>query len=424
MALIEYEPHRTPSLVHAPRRYTFYVMKLPSPTMVVAIIALVAAVSGVAGAAGGTMITTKMLADNSVTRAKIAPNSINTAKIEDGSIQSKDLASNIRGERGVQGPKGDPGEAGSRGPAGDKGSAGETGSAGPTGPAGATGSNGPAGATGPTGPAGPSGAAGANGVQGVAGADGRTILNGTTNPSNGIGANGDFFINTATNTLFGPKAGGAWPTGTSLVGPAGTNGLQGAAGADGQTILNGTSNPTSGTGANGDFYINTTTNTLFGPKAAGAWAAGTSLVGATGATGATGSAGASGVSQAYSGALVNAGWATGLGLSGSLTNIRTMTLPAGKHLIFAMGTITGSYTGSATEGQNICRVRKVSDSSVLASFEGNGERGGNVTAAIMTALDLATPTAIAFACASSDSSAVLRNTSFLAVSVDAVTASS
>jgi YVTN family beta-propeller protein len=37
---------------------------------------------------------------------------------------------------------------------------------------------------------------------------------------------GDFFLNTATNVLYGPKASGAWPgSGTSLVGPTGPSGV-------------------------------------------------------------------------------------------------------------------------------------------------------------------------------------------------------
>ena len=61
------------------------------------------------------------------------------------------------------------------------------------------------------------------GPAGTNGVDGKTVLNGTSNPTAAIGANGDFFINTSSNTLFGPKAAGAWPTGVSLVGPAGSN---------------------------------------------------------------------------------------------------------------------------------------------------------------------------------------------------------
>ena len=129
------------------------------------------------------------------------------------------------------------------------------------------------------------------------GGGGYSVLNGTVNPTS-EGVNGDFYINTATSTIFGPKASGAWGSGTSLIGPAGATGSTGPAGATGSTgpagaagstgpqgtagftILNGAVNPTS-EGVNGDFYINTATTTIFGPKAAGAWGSGTSLIGPT-----------------------------------------------------------------------------------------------------------------------------------------------
>jgi len=53
---------------------------------------------------------------------------------------------------------------------------------------------------------------------GTPGADGRTILNGTSNPTNSVGEDGDFYINKTTTTLFGPKVGGVWPSGVSLIG--------------------------------------------------------------------------------------------------------------------------------------------------------------------------------------------------------------
>ena len=54
---------------------------------------------------------------------------------------------------------------------------------------------------------------------GTPGADGRTILNGTVNPTGSVGEDGDFYINKTTTTLFGPKSGGVWPSGVSLIGP-------------------------------------------------------------------------------------------------------------------------------------------------------------------------------------------------------------
>jgi hypothetical protein len=81
---------------------------------------------------------------------------------------------------------------------------------------------GPQGAQGPAGVAGPVGAGGGN-----------TILNGTTDPTPAVGADGDFYINTTTSTIFGPKVSGAWPAGVSLIGPTGPQGQPGAGGGAG-----------------------------------------------------------------------------------------------------------------------------------------------------------------------------------------------
>jgi hypothetical protein len=76
-----------------------------------------------------------------------------------------------------------------------------------------------------------------------------------------------------------------------LVDEATGSGGTGPAGADGKTVLNGSGAPSSGLGANGDFYIDTTADAIYGPKTAGAWGSGTSLVGPPGSTGSTGAAG-------------------------------------------------------------------------------------------------------------------------------------
>ena len=164
------------------------------------------------------------------------------------------------------------------GPAGPVGPAGPTGPQGPTGPAGVQGPLGPIGLTGPIGPGGPQGLvgpAGPIGPQGTAGVAGQTIiagkavLNGNVDPAVAIGTDGDFYINTATNVLWGPKASGAWPVlGVSMVGPQGPQGIQGSMGPTGLT------GPTGATGLQGPA----------GPT------------GAAGATGATGPQGPSGAS--------------------------------------------------------------------------------------------------------------------------------
>ena len=114
---------------------------------------------------------------------------------------------------------------------------------------------------------------------GVQGTPGYSVLSGAVVPAAGTGVNGDFYINTATSMIYGPKAAGVWPAGVSLVGAAGTNGTNGF------SVLSGTVAPVAGNGVNGDFFINTATSIIYGPKATGAWPVGVSLVGATGAAG-------------------------------------------------------------------------------------------------------------------------------------------
>ena len=82
-----------------------------------------------------------------------------------------------------------------------------------------------------------------------AGADGKTILNGTTAPSSDVGADGDFFLDTANAVLYGPKILGGWGAGISLTGPRGERGASGATGAKGDT---GDAGPAGPQGAKGD----------------------------------------------------------------------------------------------------------------------------------------------------------------------------
>ena len=182
------------------------------------------------------------------------------------------LTGNIKGPQGNVGVTGATGPAGATGPQGPAGVAGAIGLTGPQGPAGATGRQGPAGVAGATGLTGPQGPAGATGLQGPAGVAGATGLTGPQGPAGVAGATGL----------------------TGLQGPAGAAGPQGLAGTNGNGVLNGASAPTNNQGVDGDFYVNTTTNTLYGPKANGTWPAGVSLVGPQGPTGLTGATGLTG----------------------------------------------------------------------------------------------------------------------------------
>ena len=181
----------------------------------------------------------------------------------------------VAGATGLTGPQGPAGATGLQGPAGV---AGATGLTGPQGPAGATGPQGPAGVAGATGLTGLQGPAGAAGPQGLAGTNGNGVLNGASAPTNNQGVDGDFYVNTTTNTLYGPKANGTWPTGVSLVGPQGPAGVAGAIGPQGPTGLTGLQGPAGATGATG----------LQGPAGA------TGPQGPAGTTGAVGPQGPSG----------------------------------------------------------------------------------------------------------------------------------
>jgi hypothetical protein len=130
------------------------------------------------------------------------------------------------GTAGAQGPAGAVGPPGSQGPTGPQGPPGPQGSTGPVGPQGFTGATGPAGMQGPTGLTGAQGIPGAigpTGPQGISGKNGNTILNGLVNPTT-AGVDGDFFLNTNTMELFGPKNNGIWGAGVSVKGPTGLPG--------------------------------------------------------------------------------------------------------------------------------------------------------------------------------------------------------
>ena len=187
------------------------------------------------------------------------------------------------GPQGIQGPQGIAGVNGTNGSNGLSAyqiwlNAGNTGTEAQflTTLRGATGAQGPQGIQGIQGPI---GLTGATGLQGIAGVNG-------TNGSNGLSAYQIWLNagNTGTEAQFLTALRGA--TGAQgIQGIAGTNGTNGL---DGKTVLNGTQSPTAGIGNNGDFYINTTTNTLFGPKTSGAWGSGVALVGPQGAAGTNG----------------------------------------------------------------------------------------------------------------------------------------
>lgn len=65
----------------------------------------------------------------------------------------------------------------------------------------------------------------ATNLNGGSGAPGKTILNGNSAPSTSVGLNGDFYINTSSQQIYGPKSASAWGSATSLIGDAGAPGI-------------------------------------------------------------------------------------------------------------------------------------------------------------------------------------------------------
>ena len=79
----------------------------------------------------------------------------------------------------------------------------------------------------------------------VAGAAGRssttpinTILNGKGAPKSSLGINGDFYIDTRSLLIYGPKTKGKWPTPQNIQGPTGATGSDGRNGADAKATSN------------------------------------------------------------------------------------------------------------------------------------------------------------------------------------------
>jgi hypothetical protein len=135
------------------------------------------------------------------------------------------------------------------------------------------------GAVGPQGAAGQQGAVGPAGPAGANGQPGSVIYSGTTMPPATTGAIGDFYLNTSTGLLYGPKTTTGWGMGFSLVGPGGA---PGAAGLPGNTVLSGMGMPAAALGNVGDFYLDKVQYMLYGPKTATGWGPAVSLRGPAG----------------------------------------------------------------------------------------------------------------------------------------------
>src|SRR6185369_15609178 len=87
------------------------------------------------------------------------------------------------------------------------------------------------------------------GASGTPGTNGKTVRNGSGVPDNGMGANGDFYIDVGVYDIYGPKTDDDWGTATTLIGPTGLTGT---------SILSGSVAPGAEDGNDGDFWIDVT----------------------------------------------------------------------------------------------------------------------------------------------------------------------
>jgi hypothetical protein len=210
--------------------------------------------------------------------------------------------------------------------------------------------------------------------QGGGGGGGNTILSGAGAPSNAVGAAGDYWINTTAWLIYGPKAAGVWPAGVSLIGPVGPIGPQGPAGTAGATGATGATGSTGPQGPQGPTGLTGPAGPQ-GPQG---------TAGTTGATGPQGPAGPTGLTGPQ-GPTGNTGPAGSTGPAGATG----ATGAAGAAATIAVGTVTTGAPGTAATVTN-------SGTTSSAVFDFQIPRGdpGSGTGASVTVSDTApsTPT--------------------------------
>jgi hypothetical protein len=140
-----------------------------------------------------------------------------------------------------------------------------------------------------------------------------TILNGKGAPLNKNGIDGDFYIDTRSLLIYGPKKSGKWPLPQNLQGPVGANGVDGKNGNEGKSVstASNVAGPTGSQGLQG----------LQGEKGEKGDAGSPGASGSAGPAGATGPQGPSGSSGGGSAGPAGATGATGATGSTGLTGL-------------------------------------------------------------------------------------------------------
>lgn len=186
------------------------------------------------------------------------------------------------------------------------------------------------------GPAGPAGAAGT---------PGSVWRDGAGAPSNGLGVNGDYYLNDTNGDVY-LKASGTYSIVANIKGPTGATGAAGANGSNGtngSVWRDGAGAPSNSLGVNGDYYLNDTNGDVY-LKAAGVYTIVANILGPTGATGAAGS------SNVYVGTTVFVDSIYGVDATGAVENRQKpfLTIAAARAAALAYWNGIGHAAPSAT----------------------------------------------------------------------------
>ena len=188
-----------------------------------------------------------------------------------------------------------------------------------------------------------------------------TILNGKGAPLSSVGINGDFYIDTRSLLIYGPKSKSKWPAPQNLQGPigaAGVSGSDGKNGADGK-VSNASSaaGPAGPQGAPGAAGPSGPAGPAGATGATGPAGSGTGTPGPTGATGASGAAGSVGPtgpagSTGATGSTGSTGPAGARGETGTVGSAGTPGISKAIYGSISIGDISGgvgtSNTGSVS----------------------------------------------------------------------------
>ncbi len=118
--------------------------------------------------------------------------------------------------------------------------------------------------------------------KGTNGTNGKSVRFGNGAPSSGLGDDDDVYLD-LTDFKVHTKSAGSWGSGSAFKGTNGSNGSNGTNGTNGTKVMQGSSAPGSGDGAEGDTFIDVTNHKIY-KKTAGSWAEqGNSFKGSTGA---------------------------------------------------------------------------------------------------------------------------------------------